>query len=178
MRIVETSLAGVCIVEPDLVVDERGFFGRIFDQDILAERGMCTSFPQWSVSFNHRQGTLRGLHWQADPYSEVKLVRCTRGAIFDVAVDIRPASVNYARWVGVDLSADNHRTLYIPSGFAHGFQTLADDCEVLYHISEQYDSSLARGVRFDDLQIGVKWPTAPTRIISQRDQDLPWLRDL
>jgi len=158
--------------------DERGFFSRLFCRDIFLERGLCANYPQWSVSFNSRRGTLRGLHFQAAPHEEIKLVSCTRGAVFDVAVDVRPGSRSRGRWVGVELSADNRSTLYIPAGFAHGFQTLTDDAEVRYHISERYHPEAARGVRWDDPDIGIVWPKVEQRVIASRDQALPRLRDL
>jgi dTDP-4-dehydrorhamnose 3,5-epimerase len=121
---------------------------------------------------------LRGLHFQAPPNAEIKLVSCTRGAIFDVAVDVRPGSPSYGRWVGVELAADSGSALYIPAGFAHGFQTLTDDAEVLYHISEPYRAEAARCVRWDDADLAIAWPEMEQRVISSRDRALPRLRDL
>jgi dTDP-4-dehydrorhamnose 3,5-epimerase len=130
------------------------------------------------VSFNGRRGTLRGLHFQAPPHEEIKLVSCTRGAVFDVAVDVRPGSPSRGKWVGVELSADNRAAIYIPAGFAHGFQTLTDDAEVRYHISETYRPEAARGVRWDDPELAIAWPNIQERVISSRDLALPRLRDL
>jgi len=130
------------------------------------------------VSFNGRRGTLRGLHFQAPPHEEIKLVSCTRGAVFDVAVDVRPGSPSRGKWVGVELSADNRAAIYIPAGFAHGFQTLTDDAEVRYHISETYRPEAARGVRWDDPDLVIAWPNIEERVISSRDLALPRLRDL
>jgi dTDP-4-dehydrorhamnose 3,5-epimerase len=130
------------------------------------------------VSFNNRRGTLRGLHFQAPPQEEIKLVSCTRGAIFDVAVDLRLDSPWRGKWVGVELDADNRCSLYVPAGFAHGFQTLTDNAEVRYQISERYRPEAARGVRWDDSDLDIVWPKADPRVISARDQTLPRLRDL
>lgn len=175
LTVSELGLPGLRLLEIAPIRDERGFFARVYDRALFAEHGMEAEFPQWSVSFNAHRGTLRGLHWQAEPYPEIKLVRCTRGAIFDVAVDVSDMSPTRGRWAGVELSADNHRTLYIPPGFAHGFQTLTDDAEVLYHISTPYRADLARGLKWDDPVVGVAWPEAAHRIISDRDQALPFL---
>jgi dTDP-4-dehydrorhamnose 3,5-epimerase len=158
--------------------DDRGFFARSFCSDLFMKRDLCTHYPQWSISFNHHRDTVRGLHFQAAPYEEIKLVRCTRGAIFDVLVDLRPGSPTRGKWVGIELIADNRASLYIPAGFAHGFQTLTDDTEVVYHISEPYRPEAARGVRWDDADLAIVWPKATQRVISERDRVLPRLRDL
>jgi dTDP-4-dehydrorhamnose 3,5-epimerase len=158
--------------------DERGFFSRVFCTDTFLQHGLRTDYAQWSVSFNKRCGTLRGLHFQAPPQEEIKLVSCTRGAVFDVAVDLRSGSPSRGKWAAVELSADNRSMLYIPAGFAHGFQTLTDDAEVRYHISERYRPEAARGVRWDDPDLAIAWPKSEERVISSRDQTLPRLRDL
>jgi dTDP-4-dehydrorhamnose 3,5-epimerase len=172
------DIPGLFLIELERMEDERGFFSRLFCRDTFRELGLCTDYPQWSVSFNSRRGTLRGLHFQAPPQEEIKLVSCTRGAVFDVAVDLRSGSPSRGKWAGVELSADNRSTLYIPAGFAHGFQTLTDDAEVRYHISERYRPEAARGVRWDDPDLAIAWPKAEERVISSRDQTLPRLRDL
>jgi dTDP-4-dehydrorhamnose 3,5-epimerase len=172
------NIPGPLLIELEKLEDDRGFFARWFCSDLFMERGLCAQYPQWSVSFNHRRGTLRGLHFQASPHEEVKLVRCTRGAIFDVVVDLRPGSPTRTKWVGVELTSDNRASLYIPAGFAHGFQTLTDDAEVVYHISEPYHQKAARGVRWDDPDLAIVWPKATQRVISERDRSLPRLRDL
>ena len=172
------DIPGLFLIELERMEDERGFFSRLFCADIFRERGLCADYRQWSTSFNRCRGTLRGLHFQASPHEETKLVWCTRGAIFDVAVDVRPGSRSRGKWVGVELSADNGSALYIPGGFAHGFQTLTDDTEVLYHISERYRPEAARGVRWDDPDLAIAWPCAEQRVISGRDRALPRLRDL
>ena len=175
MRFSETSVAGALVVEPDRFEDERGFFARTFSSAEFAARGLDVRVDQCSTSFNARAGTLRGLHYQEAPHAEAKLVRCTRGAIYDVALDLRPDSPSYLRWTGVELSADNGRALYIPEGCAHGFQSLVDATEVLYQISAPYVPSAARGVRFDDPAFAIDWPPAPPggRTMSARDAEYP-----
>ncbi|HXF97252.1 MAG TPA: dTDP-4-dehydrorhamnose 3,5-epimerase [Gaiellaceae bacterium] len=168
----ETLLPGAWIVEAEPVEDERGFFARIWDAREFEERGLNGRLVQCSISFNRREGTLRGLHYQAPPHEEAKLVRCTRGAIFDVAVDLRRDSPTFGRWVGVELTEENRRALYIPEGCAHGFLTLVDGCEILYQISEFYAPEAARGVRWDDPAFGVRWP-AEVRVINERDRTYP-----
>jgi dTDP-4-dehydrorhamnose 3,5-epimerase len=155
--------------------DDRGWFARTFSRRELMEQGIEMEVAQASASFNPRVGTLRGLHYQADPHAEQKIVRCTRGAIFDVAVDLREASATRGRWFSMELNQDDQRMLYIPPGFAHGFQTLADATEVSYLISPEYVPEAARGVRWDDPAIGIDWPPAGERIISERDRELPLL---
>ena len=169
----KTQVHGVLVVEPERILDERGFFARTFSADEFAARGLDTRVEQCSTSFNPKVGTLRGLHYQAAPYSEAKLVRCTRGAIFDVAADLRPNSPSYLQWVGLNLSEDDGRALFIPEGCAHGFQTLMDDTEVLYQISTSYVPDAASGVRWDDPSFGIEWPAPPRagRTMSQRDAE-------
>jgi dTDP-4-dehydrorhamnose 3,5-epimerase len=164
-----TRLDGVRVVEPERLPDERGFFARTYDVEAL------WPVVQMSTSFNARAGTLRGLHFQADPHNEDKLVRCTRGAIFDVVVDLRDGSPTRHGWFGLELSADNGLALAIPAGFAHGFQTLTDASEVLYAMSTPYVAGAGRGVRWDDPAFGIEWPPAPPggRIMSARDAAYP-----
>ena len=170
MRFVETPLPGAWVVELERLEDERGHFARTFDADVFAARGLDARVPQMNTSFNRRAGTLRGMHFQAAPHGEAKLVRVTRGAIYDVAVDLETHA-----WFGVELTADNDRSLFVPAGFAHGFQTLADDTEVLYVMSAPYVGEAARGVRWDDPAFGIAWPEPPTggRILSERDATYP-----
>jgi dTDP-4-dehydrorhamnose 3,5-epimerase len=168
----ELSLRGVFLIELKPSTDERGFFARTFSVSEFAEHGLNPAIAQCSVSFNDRRGTLRGMHYQAEPYGEAKLVRCTQGAIYDVALDLRPDSETYRRWCAVELTAENRRMLYIPDGVAHGFQTLADRSEVLYQISRSYEPRAARGVRWDDPVLGINWPEAP-QVISERDRSYP-----
>jgi dTDP-4-dehydrorhamnose 3,5-epimerase len=169
---------GLFRLVPTLVYDARGFFARCFSRSALDAVGLSTDFPEWSLSYNARRGTLRGLHWQAAPYVEAKLVQCTRGAIFDVAVDIRSRSSTRGQWHAVELSAENRHILYIPEGLAHGFQTLTDDTEVLYHISEVFRPEYARGVRWNDPTLAIGWPAIDERILSDRDMALPFLVEL
>ena len=166
-------LPGVFVVDVEPHADQRGLFARTFCADEFRVRGLHADFPQCSTSFNAKTGTLRGLHWQTTPHEEVKLVRVTRGAVFDVAVDLRPDSKTFCRWHGVELSADNRRALYIPAGVAHAFQTLTDDAEVYYQTSTPYVAELARGARWDDRAFGICWPESPTRILSDRDRGYP-----
>jgi len=165
----ETPLAGLLEVHPERHTDERGHFVRTYDAELLGP------IVQMSTSFNARAGTLRGLHFQADPHAEDKLVRCTRGAVFDVAVDLRPGSPTLHRWHGVVLSEDNGVALWIPKGFAHGFQTLEDASEVLYAMSTPYVPGSGRGVRWDDPAFGIRWPDPPPggRIMAERDASYP-----
>ncbi len=172
MRFVPADLDGAFVIEQERHADERGFFARTWCADELAERGLESRLAQCSVSFNHRRGTLRGMHYQAPPFAEVKLVRCSRGALFDVAVDLRPGSATFREWFGVELSADNGRALYLPRGFAHGFITLADATEVSYQISAPFRAECARGVRYDDPLVGIAWPER-VEVIAARDRDYP-----
>ncbi len=172
MRFEPTPLAGLVVLDTTPVADERGHFARTFCTGEFAAAGLPTTFAQCNLSFNARAGTLRGLHWQAEPHPEGKLVRCTRGAVFDVAVDIRPASATFRRWFGLELSAATGRALYIPPGFAHGFQVLQDTSEVFYMMTESYQPVLARGAAWDDPSFGIAWPLAAP-ILSPRDAALP-----
>jgi dTDP-4-dehydrorhamnose 3,5-epimerase len=169
----ESALAGVFMIELEEVEDERGNFARVLDAEEFLRRGLTVPTAQWSVSYNRKRGTLRGLHYQVAPHEEVKMVRCTRGAVYDVLLDIRPKSVTYRRWVSFELSQSNRRTLYIPTGIAHGYQTLTDDAELEYFISEPYDPTCVRGIRWDTAALGIQWPPVPERIISERDRSLP-----
>jgi dTDP-4-dehydrorhamnose 3,5-epimerase len=155
-------------------IDDRGFFARRFCVAEFAARGLHTEFVQRSISFNNRRGTVRGLHYQTPPHSETKLVCCTRGCAFHVIVDIRQSSSSYGRWHAERLSADNRFILYIPEGFAHGFQTLEDNTELDYEISPAYIPDAASGIRWDDPRLGIAWPVT-TMILSDRDRNLPFL---
>lgn len=174
MNVHALSLEGACFVEPEPIADERGFFARVWCEREMAEFGISGRTAQSSVSFNHKQGTLRGMHYQLAPHEEDKLVRCTRGAIYDVIVDLREQSPTYLQWEGVELSADNRRTLFVPRGFAHGFLTLMDETEIFYQISEYYVPKSGGGLRYDDPAIGIQWPE-PIRVISDRDANYPYL---
>jgi dTDP-4-dehydrorhamnose 3,5-epimerase len=169
MLFTETKLKGAYRIDLELREDDRGFFARSFCQHEFSARGLKTAIAQSNVSFNRRKGTLRGMHFQTAPKAEAKLVRCGRGAIYDVIVDLRPGSVTYCSWDAVELTADNSRMLYIPEGLAHGFQTLADNSEVVYQMFEFYSPEHAAGVRWDDPAFGITWPVADP-IISEKDR--------
>jgi dTDP-4-dehydrorhamnose 3,5-epimerase len=171
----DTGIHGVLVIEPERHEDERGFFARTWDPDEFAERGLNPELAQCSISFNRAPGTLRGLHYQAAPHEEAKLVRCTSGAIFDVAVDLRPDSSTFRDWFGVELSAENRLALYVPEGCAHGFLTLADDSEVHYQISQAYAPDAGRGVRWDDPAFAIRWP-GDVVVINERDRSYPDFR--
>jgi dTDP-4-dehydrorhamnose 3,5-epimerase len=174
MRFSEMPLAGVWLIEPERIGDGRGWFARTFDREEFSARGMNPEVAQCNASYNAHRDTLRGMHYQAEPHGESKLVRCVRGAIFDVAVDLRRDSPGYCGWHSVVLTAENGYALYIPAGLAHGFQTLTDDCEVLYQMGQPYVPDASRGVRFDDPAFGIEWP-APIGelVISERDATYP-----
>ena len=168
----ETALKGAYVIEPERKEDDRGFFARTWCREEFASHGLSTTLVQCNISYNHKRGTLRGMHFQKVPHAEVKLVRCTAGAIFDVIVDLRPRSSTYAKYFSVVLSRANRHMLYIPEGMAHGFQTLEDSTEVFYQMSHRYEGSSAGGVRWNDPQFGIAWPP-DTRIIAERDQQHP-----
>jgi dTDP-4-dehydrorhamnose 3,5-epimerase len=167
-----TQIEGVVVVEPERLEDERGFFARTWDADEFVEWGLNPRLSQCSISHNRARGTLRGMHFQTAPYEEAKLVRCTAGSLFDVAVDLRDGSPTFAEWFGVELSAENRRALYVPEGCAHGFLTLEDACEVYYQISQAFKPQAARGVRWDDPAFGIAWP-ADVVVINERDRSYP-----
>jgi dTDP-4-dehydrorhamnose 3,5-epimerase len=170
-----TALIGVFVVEPEPVIDARGSFARTYCQREFGDHGIEFLPVQASTSHNIRAGTIRGLHYHASPGGEAKLVRCTQGAAFDVAADVRPDSPSFGTWVAFELTAGNRRGLYIPPGVAHGFQTLVDDTEMLYLISTFYEPEGQRGVRWDDPLLGIDWPSSQPTVISDRDRELPYL---
>ena len=172
MKFTETCLPGVFLIEIEPIADERGFFARSWCAREFAERGLNPNLAQCNLSFNHRAGTLRGMHYQAAPHEEAKLVRCTQGAIYDVVVDLRPGSPTYCCWAGRELTASNRSMLFIPEGCAHGFQTLTPNSEVFYQMSAFYYPAAARGVRWDDPAFGIDWPPAE-RTISEKDLSYP-----
>ncbi len=174
MRFLETRLEGSFVIELEPHRDERGFFARTFCAREFAERGLEPGVAQCNLSYNHLRGTLRGLHLQVAPAAETKLVRCVRGAVYDVIVDLRPESATYLSHVGVELTADNRRALYVPKGFAHGYQTLVDDTEVFYQSGEFYSPQNERGIRYDDPALSIQWPVAVTEI-SLKDASWPLL---
>lgn len=172
MKFIETRLKGVFEIDLNPKCDQRGFFARSWCRTEFAERGLNPALAQCNISFNKRRGTLRGMHYQEAPYAEAKLVRCIRGAIYDVALDLRPGSPTFRNWVASVLTSENRRALYIPEGCAHGFQTLEDNTELFYQMSEFYKEGLGRGVRWDDPAFGIDWPLE-VHAISERDQTYP-----
>ena len=173
MKFTETQLKGAYTIEPELLTDERGFFARSWCQKEFIEFGLNPNLVQCNISFNHKKGTLRGMHYQAKPHEEAKLVRCTMGAIYDVIIDLRPESPTFKQWVAVKLTAENRKMLYIPEGMAHGFQTLVDNTEVFYQMSEFYHSESATGVRWDDPIFRIIWLETSSMIISEKDKSYP-----
>ncbi|HLJ57657.1 MAG TPA: dTDP-4-dehydrorhamnose 3,5-epimerase family protein [Chthonomonadaceae bacterium] len=172
MKIEPLCIRGAYRIEIEPVTDDRGFFARTWCADTFAALGLSAEPKQCSLSFNARRGTLRGMHWQAAPFAEAKLVRCTQGALYDVLLDLRSGSPTCGQWTAVELTAVNRRAVYVPEGVAHGFQTLVDGTEALYLISEPYRPEMARGVRWDDPAFGIAWPDGP-RTISERDLAFP-----
>ena len=172
MIFVETPLRGAFVIEIEKYEDERGFFARSWCAREFAAKGLDHHLVQCNVSFNKRKGTLRGLHYQFPPHAEAKLVRCTKGSLFDVIVDLRKDSLTFLKWFGVELTATNHRMLYIPKLFAHGFQTLEDETEIFYQMSQFYEPAAAEGLRWNDPRLGINWPNED-RTMSQKDQAYP-----
>jgi len=166
------ALDGVLLIGFDPVADVRGSFVRVYDEDAFAAQRLCTAFPQHGEARNTRRGTVRGLHWQSDPHGETKVIRCTRGAAYDVLVDVRPGSPTFGQWAGFELRAEHPSGLYVPAGIAHGYQTLADDTEFHYLLSERYDPDAARGIAYDSPELAIAWPLAVS-VISERDRALP-----
>jgi len=177
MNFSQTSLPGVWIIDPELREDERGFLARAYCENEFAAHQLNTDWPQCNLTLTRKRGMLRGLHYQAEPKPEIKLIRCSAGAVFDVVVDVRPQSGTFGRWEAFELTAQNPRLLYVPGGFAHGFQCLTDDCELFYQMSEFYVPELARGLRWNDSQVGIRWPLIDPKL-SERDQALPFLSSL
>ncbi len=172
MRFIPTELKDAYIIEPEPREDNRGFFARVWAQDEFAAHGLVDRVVQMNLSYNRVAGTLRGMHFQHAPYAETKLVRCIRGAIYDVIIDLRPDSPTFKRWIGVRLTAANRLALYVPEGFAHGFQTLEDETEVFYQVSQFYTPSAEGGVRYDDPAFGIEWPL-PVTEMSEKDKRWP-----
>lgn len=170
MIFTETKLIGAFVIEPERNDDVRGFFARNWSEKEFAEQGLVSHYVEANISFSHKTGTLRGMHYQEAPYGQVKLVRCTAGAIYDVIVDLRSDSPTFKQWTAVELTAQNHLTLYVPLGFAHGFQTLADDSEVTYQVSSVYHPESSTGIRWNDPAFGISWPDGE-RVIIARDRE-------
>jgi dTDP-4-dehydrorhamnose 3,5-epimerase len=169
MRFIETKLKDAYLIEPEKFADERGFFARSWCEQEFSARGLNPNLVQCNISFNKKKGTIRGMHLQIPPFAEAKLVRCTRGAIYDVIVDLRPDAETYQQWIGVELTGENHQALYVPEGFAHGFQTLEDNTEVFYQMSAFYAPECARGFRWNDPTFQINWPEQVS-VISLRDR--------
>jgi dTDP-4-dehydrorhamnose 3,5-epimerase len=177
MNFSPTTLLGVWLLDLELREDDRGFLARTYCENEFVDHGLNTRWPQCNLTLTKRRGTIRGMHYSADPKPEIKLIRCCAGAIYDVLVDVRRDSSTFGKWEGFDLTSQNRRMLYVPAGIAHGFQCLLDNCEVFYHMSEFYHADRARGVRYNDPRIGIKWPL-PVETVSERDRNLPLLADL
>jgi len=173
MIFTETKLQGAYFIDPERHEDERGFFAHSWSEREFAAQGLSPHLAECNISYNKRKGTLRGMHSQQAPHGQIKLIRCTMGAIYDVIIDLRPDSPTFKQWVGTELTASNHRLLYVPGEFGHGFQTLADETEVFYQVSSPYVPDTGQGVRWDDPAFGIEWPHAEKRIIIQRDCEYP-----
>ncbi|MGC8744360.1 MAG: dTDP-4-dehydrorhamnose 3,5-epimerase [Verrucomicrobiia bacterium] len=177
MRFIKAKIPGVYLIELEKREDERGFLARTFCENEFKSIGLNIHWAQCSLTFTKKKGTIRGLHYQAEPKPEIKLVRCVSGAIYDVVLDIRKDSPCYGKWEAFELSSENRLALYIPTGVAHGFQCLVDNCELYYHISEFYHPELARGIRWNDPQVGIPWPVE-NPFLSERDKNLPLLSEI
>lgn len=174
MKFIETKLKGAFIITPDLIEDERGFFARTFCQKEFAKIGFHKQIVQINHSVTRQKGVIRGMHYQLPPASETKIIRCVQGEVFDVMIDIRAGSPTFMQWHGVELSKDNMRMVYIPEGFAHGFQTIADNAELIYHHSAFYSPEYEHGLKFDDPVLAIHW-TLPAGYVSSKDQNYPFL---
>jgi dTDP-4-dehydrorhamnose 3,5-epimerase len=172
MKFNKISLTGAFLIEMEPIVDNRGFFARTWCADEFKLNGLNPKLAQCSISFNARKGTLRGMHYQDVPFMEAKLVRCSSGGIYDVIVDLRPKSPTFGKWFAAELTSENRKMIYVPEGFAHGFQTIADNTEVIYQISETYHPESARGIRWNDPRFGIKWPIE-NPLLSERDAAFP-----
>jgi dTDP-4-dehydrorhamnose 3,5-epimerase len=172
----KTEFNGVYIIELEKKTDERGFFARAWDKKKFEEHGLNSKLIQCNISFNKKKGILRGMHYQIAPYEEAKLIRCTKGKIFDVVIDLRSKSNTFKQWFGIEISDENYKMLYVPEGFAHGFQTLEDNTEVFYQMSEMYMPDYVRGVRYNDEIFNIGWPITPT-IISEKDRIYPSFKE-
>lgn len=174
MRFVQTRVEGARVIEPHKIGDERGFFARAWCEDELRDAGLCAKIRQSNMASSKARGTLRGLHFQRPPHEEVKFVRCVKGAIYDVVVDLRPDSATYLKWDAIELNDTNHLALYVPAGCATGYITLVDNAAIHYHASEKYNPGSATGICFDDPSVGIEWPIEPT-VISEQDRAWPYL---
>jgi dTDP-4-dehydrorhamnose 3,5-epimerase len=178
MKFIETPLKGAYLIEIEPISDQRGFFARSWCEQEFGDHGLNSNLVQCNISFNTKKATLRGMHYQIKPHEEAKLVRCTQGSIYDVIIDIRPDSPTFKLWHGLKLSALNRKMLYIPEGFAHGFQTLEDNTEVFYQMSNFYHGESARGIKWDDPDVGIDWILKDNLIISDRDRGYPSIKEI
>ena len=176
MKVTKTSVQGLLIIEPNVYGDHRGWFSETYNENTFHNHGIDIAFKQDNHSFSVQKGVLRGLHFQNDPYAQTKLVRCTKGRIWDVAVDLRKSSPTYLKWVGIELTEDNHKQFLIPQGFAHGFVTLEENCEVQYKVDNVYNKSSDRSIKYNDPTINVKWPVKDV-VLSEKDIKAPLLKD-
>lgn len=176
MKFINTDIKNLIIIEPNVFGDSRGWFSESYNKNIFEENNIPIDFVQDNHSYSTQKGVLRGLHFQNTPFAQTKLVRCTKGRIWDVAVDLRKTSPTYLKWFGLELSADNHKMLLVPQGFAHGFVTLESDCEVQYKVDNIYDKTSDRSIRFDDPSINITWPVYDV-ILSDKDKNAPLLKD-
>jgi dTDP-4-dehydrorhamnose 3,5-epimerase len=177
MKFSPARLSGIWIIDLELRADDRGFLARTYCEREFSLHGLNTRWPQCNLTLTKERGMIRGMHFQAEPQPEIKLIRCAAGAIFDVVVDVRRESKTFGQWESFELTAENRRTLYVPGGFAHGFQCLVKNCEVFYQMSEVYVPELARGIRWNDPQVDVRWPIE-NPILSERDRNLPLFSEL
>ncbi len=166
------ELKGAFLIEPKPICDERGFFSRIVCEEEFKQHRLPNKWLQQNIAFNHKKGTLRGMHYQKEPFGEIKVVRCTSGAVYDVIVDLREESKTYKKWLGIELSQKNHKMLYIPKGFAHGYLTLTDEAEITYLVSQAYNPEAEMGIRYDDPELGIIWGDE-IKLISEKDKNLP-----
>jgi dTDP-4-dehydrorhamnose 3,5-epimerase len=169
----KTKLKGVFIIELEKHKDERGYFARTWCENEFKANGLNSSLAQANTALSFQKGTLRGMHYQTAPYEETKIIRCIRGSVFDVVIDIRPDSITYCQWLGIELSSENHTILYVPEGFAHGYKTLENNSEVFYLVSQFYTPDAERGIRWDDPAFNITWPETPDLIISEKDKNWP-----
>ena len=176
MKFTHTSINDLYVIEPNVFGDSRGWFSETYNKSVFAKNNINTQFVQDNHSYSAQKGVLRGLHFQNNPYPQTKLVRCTKGKIWDVAVDLRKSSPTYLKWFGLELSAENHKMLLVPQGFAHGFVTLEDDTEVQYKVDNIYDKPSDRSIKYNDPQIGIQWPALDV-ILSDKDLNAPLLKD-
>ncbi|HEY1039545.1 MAG TPA: dTDP-4-dehydrorhamnose 3,5-epimerase [Bacteroidia bacterium] len=174
MKFLETTLKGAFVIQPTLLSDERGGFSRVFCKKEFMEIGHSKEFVQFNHSYNSKKGTVRGMHYQEAPHSEIKLIRCVKGAVYDVIIDIRKGSPTFMQWYATELSAANRNLMYVPEGFAHGFQTLEEDSELIYHHTSFYEPAAERGLRYNDELLAVNWPLEVSAI-SQKDENYPLL---